>query len=69
MASLKESAELDRAVSSLLEAATAGVVVKGALGSVREYTMTGGPPVLVVSAFDEVTDREGGRLDRGWVKE
>jgi hypothetical protein len=56
MASLKEGAEPDRAVSGLLEAATAGVVVKGALGSAREYTMTGGPPVLVVSPFDEVID-------------
>ena len=44
------------AVSGLLEAPTAGAVVKGALGSIREYTMTGEPPELETSAFDEVKD-------------
>ena len=53
---LEEGVVPNIAVSGLLEAPTAGAVVKGALGSVKEYTMTGEPPELEVSAFDEVKD-------------
>ena len=53
---LEEGAVPNIAVSGLFEAPTAGAVVKGAFDSVKEYKMTGGPPELEVSAFDEVKD-------------
>lgn len=64
---LEEVAVPNIAVSGLLEAPTAGAVVKGALGSVKEYTMTGEPPELEVSAFDEVKDGRS-KLHEGCVK-
>jgi len=64
-----EEAAVPSGASGLLDFLVAEEAVEGAVGRVREYTMTGAPPVPTFPASDEVEALERGKPVIGCVTE